>query len=127
MLPVNQHNANSLLGQDLDMDAGEPESVVIEARQFGNWTRFLQPSCEPNVSAVIEMYGVRRAVIIRALRDIGPGEQLTVEYSLEQFQRARKQCRCGAEPGPHLPPEEGVGQPYSSDDASLGSGAQGID
>jgi hypothetical protein len=56
--------------------------------------RFLNHSCEPNCGIVIRS-GIER-VEIRALRDIAPGEELTLDYETfeEEFQALTGPCLC---------------------------------
>jgi len=71
--------------------------TVIDAGVNGNEARFVNHACEPNCESVIE----NRRVFIEAIRDIGPGEELTYDY---QIQREKDDppdvdtvfaCRCG--------------------------------
>jgi uncharacterized protein len=50
---------------------------------------FLNHSCEPNV-------GFRGNVVLVALRDVGPGEELTTDYALFDDSDEQMTCRCGA-------------------------------
>lgn len=54
--------------------------------------RFTNHSCRPNARLSIE-YG---RIEFYALRDIAPGEEVTVDYG-ETHHRGRLACRCGAE------------------------------
>jgi len=92
--------------------------TVIDGGAGGNEARYINHSCEPNCEAVIE----RRRVWIYALRDIGPGEELTYDYNLAgdddiQTQDERYACRCGTPScrgtlyGPHTSPNDGAASP----------------
>jgi len=50
---------------------------------------FLNHSCEPNV-------GFRGNVVLVALRDVGPGEELTTDYALFDDSDEQMTCQCGA-------------------------------
>ena len=50
---------------------------------------FINHSCEPNL-------GIRGQIVYVATRDIAAGEELTYDWAMEENQRARTQCRCGA-------------------------------
>lgn len=96
---------------------GEPENghtflftlndeYVIDANVDGNIARFINHSCAPNCEAVL--YEHKRGkkhkdkVVIEALRDIEPGEELTYNYGIvlaEPHTAKLKKlwaCRCGA-------------------------------
>jgi SET domain-containing protein len=72
--------------------------TVIDAGVRGNEARFINHSCDPNCEVVIE----RGRVFIDAARDIGPGEELSYDYSLSRDgdedaeDEARYACHCGA-------------------------------
>ncbi len=57
-----------------------------------NPARFLNHSCEPNAEA--EIFGDQ--IWIMALRDIGPGEEITFNYSYDLENYEEHPCLCGA-------------------------------
>ncbi|KAK2604089.1 hypothetical protein N8I77_007047 [Diaporthe amygdali] len=75
---------------------------IITARDYGNWTRYINHSCTPNVRGDDGMYGNRRAITFHALRDISADEQLTFDYGDAYFGNMGINCQCDAFPGPHL-------------------------
>jgi uncharacterized protein len=60
------------------LDSSEYEAVML----------FLNHSCEPNV-------GVGGNVIFVAMRNIAPGEELTIDYAMIDDGPDRMECRCG--------------------------------
>jgi uncharacterized protein len=72
--------------------------TVIDGGAGGNDARFINHSCRPNCEAVDE----RRRIMIRAMRRIREGEELTYDYALTRdpelgaAEDARYPCRCGA-------------------------------
>jgi hypothetical protein len=74
------------------------DKIVIDANQRGNSARWINHSCDPNCEANEE----QGRMFIDALRDIGPGEELTYDYKLiveERYTPALKRlyaCGCGA-------------------------------
>ena len=50
---------------------------------------FLNHSCEPNV-------GVQGNVVFVTMRDVAPGEELTIDYAMIDDFPGEMQCRCGA-------------------------------
>jgi uncharacterized protein len=71
--------------------------TVIDAGVDGNDARFINHSCNPNCESVIE----NRRVYIEAIRDIGPGEELTYDYQIQREDDDPEDidavfaCRCG--------------------------------
>jgi SET domain-containing protein len=63
----------------------------IDGSRGGNGTQFVNHSCEPN-SFVRIIHG---HIIFFALRDISPGEEITLDY-VESYHPDTKRCRCGA-------------------------------
>jgi SET domain-containing protein len=70
----------------------------IDASVGGNAARFINHCCDPNCESDV----VDGAVVIRAIRNIQPGAELTYDYALEieeeptKARRALYACRCGA-------------------------------
>jgi uncharacterized protein len=67
------------------------ESTSIDASRGGNATAFINHSCDPNLFERV----IRGRMLFFALRDIAPGEELTLNYG-ESHHNGRKRCRCGA-------------------------------
>ncbi len=61
----------------------------IDGSVGGNGTHYINHSCEPN-SYLKTLYG---HLLFIALRDIRPGEEITVDYILTHHSD-RKKCRC---------------------------------
>jgi hypothetical protein len=74
------------------------DGTVIDGGEGGNNARWLNHGCMPNCEAEI----LERRVFIRALRDISPDEELTIDYALfvegrhTAEIRARFRCHCAA-------------------------------
>jgi SET domain-containing protein len=74
------------------------DDVVVDGGVGGNVSRFINHSCDPNCTSVIE----DRRIYIESLRDILPGEELTFDYRMITQDRhtpavkRRFPCRCGA-------------------------------
>ena len=103
-----------------EVDAGEAGDVesghtflftlndewVIDGTRKGNVARWINHSCAPNCEALIVEHegGDRRRdkVVIEALRDIAPGEELTYNYGIRLAERHTTRlkkiwaCHCGA-------------------------------
>ena len=111
-------------------DAGDVESghtflftlndeYVIDANHKGNRARWINHSCNPNCEALLDEHeGKNRKkdrVLIEAIRNIKPGEELTYNYgiTLDEPHTARLKkiwaCRCGSKKctGTMLQPKKG--------------------
>ena len=71
---------------------------VIDGAVRGNDASFINHSCEPNCTSVIE----DQRIFVESLRDIQPGEELTYDYNLitegrhTAAAKRRFPCHCGA-------------------------------
>jgi uncharacterized protein len=63
----------------------------IDGEVGGNDSRFINHSCDPNCS--FEFTGDR--ILVHALRDISPGEELTLDYEFDES-GMNVPCRCGS-------------------------------
>jgi SET domain-containing protein len=78
------------------------DDTVIDGNDGGDFSRFMNHSCDPNCEAdMVEAKGLTRIYIV-ALRDISPGEELLYNYGLTLEERytptLKKQfaCHCGS-------------------------------
>jgi uncharacterized protein len=62
--------------------------VALEDAEYEPVMLFLNHSCEPNV-------GFAGNVILVAMRDISPGEELTIDYALFDDDEGEMPCQCG--------------------------------
>ena len=62
----------------------------IDGSVGGNGTHYINHSCRPN--SFMQTFG--RRLLVLALRDIRPGEEITVDY-VATMHSDRKRCRCG--------------------------------
>ena len=69
----------------------ELDSVAIDASRERGGMRFINHSCEPNTY----MRRTAERCEFYALRDIRPGEELSVDYE-DSHHEGRLRCRCGA-------------------------------
>jgi uncharacterized protein len=63
--------------------------VALEDAEYEPVMLFINHSCEPNV-------GFAGNIVLVAMRDIGPGEELTTDYALFDDYDGAMECRCGA-------------------------------
>lgn len=83
-----------------------PHRCLIDAGEAGNWTRFINSSCRPNVSCTATIVGKRHVIVFQADKDIGPEEELTFNYGPDYFRNAGLLCACSARKKPHKPRKE---------------------
>lgn len=71
---------------------------VINARDMGNISRFVNHSCNPNCDVQLRIVNGLPCVAVFALRNILAGEELTFNYKFESFNIYKKEkCKCMAE------------------------------
>jgi SET domain-containing protein len=63
----------------------------IDGSRGGNGTHYINHSCRPNSF----MQTVRGHLLVLALRDIRPGEEITLDY-VSSLHSDRKRCTCSA-------------------------------
>lgn len=67
------------------------ERWSIDGSRGGNGTHYINHSCQPNSFMRI----TRGHILFMALRDIRPGEEITIDY-VQTYHSNKKRCRCGA-------------------------------
>ncbi|KAK0750144.1 hypothetical protein B0T18DRAFT_428149 [Schizothecium vesticola] len=78
--------------------------MYVDAETFGNWTRFVNSSCEPNCGTMTATLGKRAYILFLTDEDVAEGEELTICYGSEYFAHGETECLCNAFEGPHIPP-----------------------
>jgi hypothetical protein len=75
-----------------------PTNVLIDAAHVGNWTRFINHSCDPYCDFRMRRVGDVRIMTVEALRGVPEGAEVTVDYGDEYYgvDTARR-CYCGVE------------------------------
>jgi uncharacterized protein len=74
------------------------DGTVIDGGAGGNSSRWLNHSCAPNCEAI----GDEGRIFIRTLREVGAGEELSIDYALvvegrrTRALQKRFACRCGS-------------------------------
>jgi len=63
----------------------------LDGSRGGNGTHYINHSCEPNAC----MKTIGRHILFFALRDIQPGEEITIDYE-STLHSDEKRCHCGA-------------------------------
>lgn len=70
---------------------GIDENWAIDGNVGGNATQYINHSCDPNCYTRT----THGHILFMALRDIAPGEELTVDYG-ESYHEGAEICGCGA-------------------------------
>lgn len=68
--------------------------ALISPKRFGNWTRFVNHSCDASTSFRVRTVGTHSIMTVEADRDISFGEEIVVDYGNEYWTEGRK-CQCG--------------------------------
>lgn len=79
--------------------AAEPteETIMIDGSRKGNWTRFINHSCEPYCEFRVRRVGNIRIMIVEAVKKIPKGVELSVNYGGDYYgPRTKKMCHCGS-------------------------------
>ncbi|MEA2665409.1 MAG: uncharacterized protein QOI11_2353 [Candidatus Eremiobacteraeota bacterium] len=69
--------------------SGLDQRWSIDGSRGGNGTHYINHSCRPN--SFMQTFG--RKLLVLALRDIAPGEEITVDY-VSTMHSDRKRCTC---------------------------------
>ncbi len=72
------------------------ETHAIQARLSGNWTRYINHSCDPSTKYIDKVFGKRERLMIKAVKDIAMFDELTVDYGPSYWAGSTVACRCGA-------------------------------
>ena len=86
-------NANAKSKYRMEMKVADRD-YIIDAEYKGNWTRFINHSCDPNcVDRMLTVNG-RQEVWIVSLKEIPEGTPLTIDYCWNKKQFQDQQCLC---------------------------------
>lgn len=85
--PLTQRNESA--------DGLDSEVCTVAPHRLGNWTRYINHSCDSSTSFITRTIGKRVVTTIEAIRDIKPFEELTVHYGDDYWRSSGKKCLCG--------------------------------
>ncbi|KAM3177186.1 hypothetical protein ACTXT7_005048 [Hymenolepis weldensis] len=68
---------------------------IIDSGIKGNWSRFVNHSCEPNAETEKWIVKGLPRVGFFAAGDIKTGEEITIDYKFVQYGRTEQKCYCG--------------------------------
>ncbi|KAH0800128.1 SET domain-containing protein [Histomonas meleagridis] len=73
------------------------DDVFIDATRVGGKARFINHSCDPNCETILEEFFGEKHIIICAIRDIEPYEELVYDYKIEYEPKEKRiKCCCGS-------------------------------
>ncbi|XP_054159230.1 histone-lysine N-methyltransferase SETMAR-like [Oppia nitens] len=70
--------------------------VIIDAKYYGNDSRFINHSCDPNLIALpVRSDSLRPRICLFAIKDITSGTELSYNYGSNDSPLSTKKCFCG--------------------------------
>lgn len=96
ILPVYQPLPESVysLTQEIKVDGEWVEISFIEPRRLGNWTRFMNHSCDSKSDFVTLVAGPEITTVVKMRKDVSLFEEMTVNYGPNYWKSS--QCPCGS-------------------------------
>lgn len=88
-----QHEA---AGHDFYIFAPDGTDLVIDATLEGNVCRFVNHSCGPNCQVTTVTAEGKKRVVLKSIKPIRSGEELTYDYRLKYDPNKAMLCRCGS-------------------------------
>ncbi|GIY58904.1 histone-lysine N-methyltransferase SETD2 [Caerostris darwini] len=70
---------------------------ILDATYKGNWSRFINHSCDPNCETQKWTVNGELRVGVFAKRRISAGEEFTLDYQFQRYGREAQKCFCGAD------------------------------
>ena len=106
------------------LDANEYVTYVIDSALKGNWTRYVNHSCDPNTEFLNTNIGMRTVPQVKTLRNFEFGEEITISYGADFLKKKQMACRCGVSSCLRWNPDDGgnEGVEFLSDAVEKGKG-----
>lgn len=93
-----EESGNYLLTVREHYHSSSPQVVAIDARHYGNISRYINHSCEPNLAGIIVKIGNDLPRLgFFAKNDIKTGDELCYNYGNEQSLLSVTKCQCGSD------------------------------
>ena len=91
------YSGDPVYGLDVNLPGYRNDEVVatISAKRYGNWTRFINHSCDASTHFRTVTQGGRHRTVVQTVRAVEIFEELTIDYG-EGYWRDRD-CKCGSE------------------------------
>ncbi|KAK3391424.1 hypothetical protein B0T20DRAFT_78779 [Sordaria brevicollis] len=101
-------NSNRYLYEPQVGPSWDADRPIIDAGKMGNWTRFMNSSCNPNVGECIMQIGKVRVIAFFANKTLKSGDELCIYYGDDYFKGHDMLCSCDEYEGKHDPAEVGA-------------------
>lgn len=75
---------------------GAPSTATITSQEYGNWTRFVNHSCDAHAIFGNRVIGNKHRIMLISTKDIGMFEELTVDYGNTYWATRSTLCKCGS-------------------------------
>lgn len=75
---------------------GNSSFAYIDAQFLGNWTRFINHSCEATAKFELKVIGQRLRIMIIATEDVDMFDELTIDYGSFYWFHHKTLCKCGS-------------------------------
>ncbi|KAM7207884.1 hypothetical protein V8F20_001678 [Naviculisporaceae sp. PSN 640] len=89
----------------------ETYTVMVDSREEGNWTRYINSSCDPNLQVWPSQVGKIRVLVFKPIKRLRKSRELTFFYGSNYFEDLDIKCACRAQREPHDPYNESAGGP----------------
>ena len=91
------YSEDPIYALDFSLPGTQPEEVIasISSKRYGNWTRFINHSCDSSTKFTVVTVGGRHTSVVQAVRDIEMFEEVTIDYGDGYWKQ--RVCECGAE------------------------------
>jgi hypothetical protein len=67
----------------------------VAPHRYGNWTRFINHSCQPSTQFAVRTIGDRVVTTVEAIRRINAFEEITLDYGDGYWMGRGRKCTCG--------------------------------
>lgn len=91
------YEGDSIYGFDFSLPGRPSDEVIatISAKRYGNWTRFINHSCDASTKFRIVTQGGMHRSVVQSVREIEVFEEVTIDYGFGYWRY--KTCECGVE------------------------------
>ncbi|KZF20782.1 SET domain-containing protein [Xylona heveae TC161] len=95
ILPVHANVQDEVYGMSIFDSRRVAQVGMISSAIKGNWTRYINHSCEPNSVFETVIVGQHRKTLVKSIREIDIFEEITIDYGPFYFD-SQKLCCCGS-------------------------------
>lgn len=91
------YSEDPIYALDFSLPGTRNDAVIasISSKRYGNWTRFINHSCDSSTKFTMVTVGGRHKSVVQSVRDIEMFEEVTIDYG-DGYWKDRV-CECGAE------------------------------